>query len=94
MSNDKYNHEDMPLQKTVKQVVSTYLEGLQGRTVINIYDMVLNEIEPPLLETVMRYSNGNQTKASIALGISSGTLRKKLKEYNLEHLNNDQKEKG
>ena len=46
-------------------------------------DMVLAEVEAPLLETVMRYTRDNQTKASIVLGLNRGTLRKKLKQYGM-----------
>lgn len=45
--------------------------------------MVLNEVEVPLLEAVLSYTGGNQTQAAEVLGINRGTLRKKLKEYNL-----------
>ena len=45
--------------------------------------MVLAEVEAPLLETVMEFTRGNQTKASTLLGLNRGTLRKKLKKYGL-----------
>ncbi len=45
--------------------------------------MVLCEVEAPLLETVMNHVKGNQTKASELLGLNRGTLRKKLKQYDL-----------
>ncbi|MFZ0153673.1 helix-turn-helix domain-containing protein, partial [Pseudomonas sp.] len=35
------------------------------------------------LESVMNYVKGNQTKASELLGLNRGTLRKKLKQYDL-----------
>ena len=43
----------------------------------------VSEVEAPLLETVMNYVKGNQTKASELLGLNRGTLRKKLKQYDL-----------
>ena len=45
--------------------------------------MVLKEVEQPLLETVMKQCKGNQTLASQVLGLNRGTLRSKLKTYNL-----------
>jgi len=36
-----------------------------------------------LLEAVMRYADGNQTRAADMLGLNRGTLRKKLKQYDL-----------
>ena len=49
----------------------------------DVYQMVLAEIEAPLLQEIMAYTRNNQTKASIMLGLNRGTLRKKLKQYNL-----------
>jgi len=45
--------------------------------------MVLAEIEGPLLEVVLEYTRGNQTRASEILGLNRGTLRKKLKDHGL-----------
>jgi Fis family transcriptional regulator len=40
-------------------------------------------VEAPLLEEVLRYTRNNQTKAAVLLGLNRGTLRKKLKQYDL-----------
>ncbi|VAX76665.1 helix-turn-helix domain-containing protein [Buchnera aphidicola] len=47
----------------------------------NLYQMFLSEIEKPLFDSIMQYTRGNQTKAALILGISRGTLRKKLSIY-------------
>ena len=47
------------------------------------FELVMAEVEAPLMESVMAYTQGNQTKASIVLGLNRGTLRKKLKMYGL-----------
>ena len=60
-----------------------YLEQLDGQMTTDVYQMVLAEIEAPLLEEIMAYTRNNQTKASIMLGLNRGTLRKKLKQYDL-----------
>ncbi|MFJ2712090.1 DNA-binding transcriptional regulator Fis, partial [Pseudomonas sp. NPDC087346] len=52
-------------------------------SVTDVYNLVLSEVEAPLLESVMNYVKGNQTKASELLGLNRGTLRKKLKQYDL-----------
>ena len=49
-----------------------------------LYDLVLQEVERPLLETVMHFTHGNQTRAAEVLGINRSTLRKKLRQYGLE----------
>ena len=51
---------------------------------IDVYQLVLNEVELPLLNAVMKFVNNNQSKASRILGINRNTLRTKLKKYNIK----------
>ena len=60
-----------------------YFRELEGEKPTDIYNMVLKEVELPLLEIVMKECNDNQSKASKILGINRGTLRTKLKEHKL-----------
>jgi Fis family transcriptional regulator len=71
------------LRQSVTTAVRHYLDELDGQISRDVYQMVLAEIEAPLLEEIMAYTRNNQTKASIMLGLNRGTLRKKLKQYNL-----------
>ena len=72
-----------PLREAVTRTVRDYLEQLDGQLSTDVYQMVLAEIEAPLLEEIMAYTRNNQTKASLMLGLNRGTLRKKLKQYDL-----------
>ena len=49
----------------------------------SVYELVLAEVEQPLLDMVMQYTRGNQTRAALMMGINRGTLRKKLKKYGM-----------
>jgi Fis family transcriptional regulator len=71
------------LRDSVKSAVSHYLRELDGQLSTDVYQMVLAQVEAPLLEEIMAYTRNNQTKASLMLGINRGTLRKKLKQYGL-----------
>lgn len=71
------------LRDSVAASVSEYLQELDGQLSTDVYQMVLAQVEAPLLEQIMAYTNNNQTKASLMLGLNRGTLRKKLKQYNL-----------
>jgi len=71
------------LRESVNNAIKNYFDSLEGQQPSELYDMVLAEIEAPLLERVMEYTRGNQTKAAIILGLNRGTLRKKLKIYGL-----------
>ena len=71
------------LRDSVAMALNNYFSHLDGQPVTDVYDMVLSEVEAPLLEAVMQYTRNNQTKASIILGLNRGTLRKKLKQYGM-----------
>jgi len=71
------------LSSNIRTSLSQFLNDLDGENPGNIYDMVLQQIEQPLLELIMHHVDGNQSKAAEFLGINRGTLRKKLKTYNL-----------
>ena len=77
-------YRDQPLRACVALAVSRYFADLDGAAAEGLYSLVLKEVEEPLLETVMREVQGNQTHAAERLGISRGTLRKKLKQYRLD----------
>ncbi|MEM0910877.1 MAG: DNA-binding transcriptional regulator Fis [Pseudomonadota bacterium] len=72
-----------PLRQSVKQAVNKYLKDGDNNNIDNLYELVLAEVEAPLLEEVMTHTRGNQTKAANLMGINRGTLRKKLKMYGL-----------
>ena len=79
----KFNGEGRQLSHQVSKSMRKYFKELDGERASDIYNMVLKEVELPLLEIVMRECNGNQSKASQILGINRGTLRTKLKEHKL-----------
>lgn len=76
-------HNGKPLSHHVTDSLDTYFDTLENTDPIELYDLVLKEVEKPLLEKVMQETRGNQSKASIWLGISRSTLRKKLAEHGL-----------
>ena len=67
------------LQKTVKKYITVMNVDGSG----DLHDLVITGIEKPLLEMVLKETNGNQTQAANILGINRNTLRKKIQEYNL-----------
>lgn len=75
--------KNQPLHDSVRQSLENYLSLLKGQLPANLYELILAEVEAPLMEAVMEYTKGNQSRAAIVLGLSRGTLRKKLKMYGL-----------
>ncbi|NOY53118.1 MAG: sigma-54-dependent Fis family transcriptional regulator [Deltaproteobacteria bacterium] len=50
----------------------------------DIRKLLLDRIEAPLIEMVMKEVGGNQIKAAYLLGINRNTLRKKIREYHID----------
>ena len=73
-----------PLKEEVRNAMDSYFAQLDQKNIpIDVYQLVLNEVEPPLLCAVMKFSNNNQSEAARILGINRTTLRTKLKKYNI-----------
>lgn len=76
--------EDLPcLRESVKVSLERYFNQLEDHVPSKVYPMVLAEVEAPLLRVVMAYAKDNQCIAAQVLGLNRGTLRKKLKQYNI-----------
>jgi Fis family transcriptional regulator len=71
------------LSETVETAVKSHMNQVSIENIKDLYDLVICEVEEPLFRSVMEETRGNQSKAAYALGVSRGTLRKKLKIYNL-----------
>jgi Fis family transcriptional regulator len=72
-----------PLSECVETALKDYFEQLNGHSTANLYDMLMAEVEAPLLKATLVHTNGNQSRAAEILGLNRGTLRKKLKTYGL-----------
>jgi Fis family transcriptional regulator, factor for inversion stimulation protein len=71
------------LRSSVKAAVSDYFEHVDPDMIKDFYNLVLAEVEAPMLEVVMNKVRQNQSKAAKLLGLNRGTLRTKLKQYKL-----------
>jgi len=72
-----------PIRRSVTSAIERYLQDMDGHEVTDLFHVVLSEVEPAILDVVMRYAEGNQSEAAEMLGVSRGTLRRKLKLYGL-----------
>ena len=88
MENKKDPQTDAPtqvvsLRDNVAQVIRHYFASLKGEEPKHVYDFFLDEVEEPILAVVMKFTRNNQSEAARILGLSRGTLRTKLKKYQM-----------
>ena len=74
----------IPLRQHVKNTIGRYLEDMGNTAPENLYQMLLAEIEPPLIEEILKCTGGNQSRAANMLGITRNTLRSKMQRYSID----------
>jgi Fis family transcriptional regulator len=72
------------IEACVRATLEQYFRDLHGAEPHRLQEMIMSAVEKPLLDTVMRHAEGNQSKAAQWLGINRNTLRRKLTEHNLD----------
>jgi two-component system nitrogen regulation response regulator GlnG len=75
--------------ESLGEAVERHLRGYfaahrDGVPSAGLYDRVLREIERPLLQLSLAATRGNQIRAAELLGLNRNTLRKKLRELDIE----------
>lgn len=77
--------DTQPLSHYVGACLDRYLASLNGSAPpTDLYRLVLEQVERPLLERVLEYNGGNQTRTAAMLGVNRATLRKKLRSHHLD----------
>ena len=80
---DNKSSKSKTLSEQVKKAMNKYFKALGDVKPANVYEMVMSEVEPELLMSVMRFTKNNQSKAAAILGLNRATLRKKLHQYQI-----------
>jgi Fis family transcriptional regulator len=73
----------IPLRQNVQSAIRRYLEDMGQSQPECLYRVLMAEVEPPLIEEVLRYTNGNQSQTAKILGMTRNTLRAKLNRYDI-----------
>jgi Fis family transcriptional regulator len=73
----------IPLRQNVQEAIRRYLEDMGASQPESLYRVLLAEVEPPLIEEVLRYTGGNQSQTARILGMTRNTLRAKLNRYDI-----------
>jgi Fis family transcriptional regulator, factor for inversion stimulation protein len=73
-----------PLRDHVQKTIRRYLDDMGNTEPEHVYQKLLAEIEPPLIEEILRFTGGNQSRAARILGMTRNTLRSKLRRYTIK----------
>jgi len=80
-----------PIDETLSQAVERHLRRQfdghpDALPPAGVYDRILHEVERPMISLCLRATRGNQLKAAALLGLNRNTLRKKIRELDIEVL--------
>ncbi|MDQ6988698.1 MAG: sigma-54 dependent transcriptional regulator [Mariprofundaceae bacterium] len=80
------SQEDKPemLGEAVKRCITRYFHQLGYADIHGLHQHVLEQVEPALLHLVLEKAEGNQLKTAEMLGLNRNTVRKMLKQYEIE----------
>ncbi len=71
------------IEECIRDSLEIYFKDLDGVEPAAMYQMILNVVEKPLLDVVLKHAEGNQSRAAEWLGINRNTLRRKLLDHKL-----------
>lgn len=77
-------NQSAPLREIVAAMIEQYVITMEDHHIDDLHAMVIKEVEIGLLRKVLHLCQGNQSLAAKWLGLSRGTLRKKLLEYQID----------
>ena len=72
------------LEKWLDKSIKQYVGAMDQKNNGHLHELIIGGIEKPLVEIVLKETNGNQTQAANILGINRNTLRKKISEYEIK----------
>jgi len=68
----------------VREVMQKYFSDMDGHQPAEVYELILSQIEIPLFQTVLDYTDGNVSRAAEILGLNRGTFRNRLRKYDMQ----------
>jgi two-component system nitrogen regulation response regulator GlnG len=76
--------DQLSLEEIIRHKLEDYFRRTEGVDVDNLYALVIERIERPLIELTLKKTRGNQIRAAQILGINRNTLRKKIADLRIE----------
>jgi Fis family transcriptional regulator len=71
------------IEECIRESLEAYFKDLRGAEPHSMHEMIMNTVEKPLLDVVLKHADGNQSRAAEWLGINRNTLRRKLLDHKL-----------
>jgi len=76
---------DENLSSSVERYLARYFSGFdEGLPPPGLYHRILREVEAPLLSAALAATRGNQIRAADLLGVNRNTLRKKIRDLEIQ----------
>lgn len=75
--------QSTPLREEVRKKINQFLLDMGNTEPEHVYRKLLAEVEPPLIEEVLKFTGGNQSRAARILGMTRNTLRTRIRRYNI-----------
>lgn len=80
---EKANGHEPNLGELVEKKLAHFVGKIKNCEVKNLYGLLLQEFEKPLISLALKETNGNQIQAAQLLGMNRNTLRKKIKDLKI-----------
>jgi two-component system nitrogen regulation response regulator GlnG len=77
-------NQDESLEALVARKLENSLAQMDLQELDNLYEMVLHQVERPLINIILQQTRGNQVRTAEILGINRNTLRKKIKTLEID----------
>jgi Fis family transcriptional regulator len=76
--------KNTPLRDEVRKTIRQFLLDMDSTEPEHVYRKLLSEVEPPLIEEILLYTRGNQSRAARILGMTRNTLRTRIRRYGIQ----------
>ncbi len=77
------NGHEPNLAELVEKKLAHFVGKIKNCEVKNLYSLLIQEFEKPLITLALKETNGNQIQAALLLGMNRNTLRKKIKDLKI-----------